>query len=75
MITENEKAPQIRVQLLLHPCHVSFIYQEHADNYLSHGILEDAAGVAVVLMELKLPLPVELTFPVLNSMTHYIGVS
>ena len=75
MIAENKKAPQIRVQLLPHLCYVSFIYQEHADSYLCHGILEDAAGVAVVLMELQLPLPVELTFPVLNSMAHYIGVS
>ena len=29
MITENEKVQQIRVQLSLSPCHVSFINQEH----------------------------------------------
>ena len=30
MIKENEKPPQIRVQLSPQPCHVSFINQEHA---------------------------------------------
>ena len=32
MIIENEKAPQIRVQLLLSHYLVSFINQEHASN-------------------------------------------
>ena len=34
MITENEKAPQMRIQLLPSPCHVSFINQEHGKTSL-----------------------------------------
>ena len=36
MIAENEKAPQIRVQLLPSPCHVISIHQKHGCKFVAN---------------------------------------
>ena len=41
MITENEKAPQIKVQILPSPCNVSFINQEERAIEKIRGFVKD----------------------------------